>query len=455
MLRRLFGLVVKKKSKSQKDEVMTKHHLPIVVPRSQHQLSRSDISENALKVLYRLKKHNYEGYLVGGGVRDILLGFHPKDFDVVTNAHPEQIRSVFNNCRLIGRRFRLAHVYFGRDIIEVATFRANGEHQSKESTSEQGLLLRDNVYGTLEEDVWRRDFTVNALYYNIKDFSLVDYVGGLEDLNNRILRMIGEPDIRFREDPVRMLRAIRLACKLDLRLADDLPKPLYEHAALLAHVPSARLYEETLKMFHSGKALVIVNMLKEFKLFDPIFPMVKQALAQHTWFQDFLDSVLVSTDQRIQESKSVNPAFIFSALLWGPLKSMIASVRAEQGIGEFPATMVAADRVFQQQRKTLSFPKRISLMVKEIWLMQIRFERRRPSQIDRLLKDPRFRAAYDFFLLRGESGNAEEEAINWWRSFVEGDEKTRHKLLKSSSGTKKRKKSKKKKSSKSEDSLEP
>lgn len=442
MLRRFINLVVRKKNKLEASEDLSDCQ-PLVVPRKQHSLSRSDISENALKVLYRLKKNGFDGFLVGGGVRDILLGLHPKDFDVVTNAHPEQVRSVFNNCRLIGRRFRLAHVFFGRDIIEVATFRASSDHPAHGATNEKGMLVRDNAYGTLEEDVWRRDFTVNALYYNIKDFSIVDYVGGLNDLEHRVLRMIGDPATRFIEDPVRMLRAVRLACKLGFVLADDLPKPIFEHAHLISHVPSARLYEETIKLFHSGQVLLVVKMMQEFNLFQPLFPKVVEAL-QHAWFQEFLNSVFISTDQRIHEGKSVNPAFIFSALLWGPLRAMISSVRAEQGIGEFPATLVAAERVLNQQRKTLSLPKRITLMMKEIWMMQVRFERRRSKQTERLLQDPRFRAAYDFFLIRAQVEDADEEVAGWWQDLVEGSEHDRISMLKSLGNNKKRRKKKKK-----------
>ena len=442
MLRRFINLVAKKKKKPEASTFPSDRQ-PLIVPRKQHGLSRSDISENALKVLYRLKKNGYDGFLVGGGVRDILLGFHPKDFDVVTNAHPEQIRSSFNNCRLIGRRFRLAHVFFGRDIIEVATFRAASDHLAHGTTNEQGMLVRDNAYGTLEEDVWRRDFTVNALYYNIKDFSIIDYVGGLDDLNHKILRMIGDPATRFIEDPVRMLRAVRLACKLEFSLADDLPKPMFEHAHLISNVPSARLYEEALKLFHSGKVLLVVKMMQEFNLFQPLFPRVVEAL-RHDWFKEFLNAVFISTDQRIHEGKSVNPAFIFSALMWGPLRAMISSVRAEQGIGEFPATLVSAERVLQEQRKTLSLPKRITLMMKEVWMMQLRFERRKSKQAERLLQDPRFRAAYDFFLLRAQTGDADKEVAGWWQDLVEGSEHDRRSMLKSLGHNHKKRKKKKK-----------
>ena len=241
---------------------------PRVYARSEHSISRSQVSENALKVLYRLKKAGFEAYLVGGCVRDLLLGREPKDFDVVTDARPDQIKKVFRNCRLVGRRFRLAHVQFGRDIIEVATFRGSVEENSEHRfLNEEGRLLRDNQYGNIEEDVWRRDFTVNSLYYNIKDFSVIDYVGGMEDHLSGTLRLIGDPETRFREDPVRMLRAVRFAVKLGFNLHPDSEKPIAGLADLLNNIPPARLFDETLKLFLSGYALQTFEMLRHYDLF--------------------------------------------------------------------------------------------------------------------------------------------------------------------------------------------
>src|SRR5690606_33324797 len=250
---------------------------PKIIPRAEHPISRANISSNALKVLYRLKNAGYSAFIVGGGVRDLLLGRHPKDFDVVTDALPEEVDRLFRNCRLIGRRFRLAHVRFGRDVVEVATFRAtgNGEDDAR-LHDETGRILRDNVYGTIDEDVWRRDFTVNALYYNIADFTLWDYTTGLEDIKSRTLRLIGDPETRYREDPVRMLRAVRLAAKLDFTIAPGTAEPIPRLAPLLADVPPARLFDEVLKLFQSGHAVRSFDLLREHGLFGYLFPRTEE-----------------------------------------------------------------------------------------------------------------------------------------------------------------------------------
>jgi len=251
----------------------------IVYTRSEHNISRSQMSENAVKVLYRLKKSGYEAYLVGGCVRDLLLGHEPKDFDVATDASPEQVRKVFRNCRLIGRRFRLAHVHFGREIIEVATFRSSDSNDSQEQkVHEDGRLLRDNVFGSIEDDVWRRDFTVNALYYNIRDFSIIDYTGGMDDHSAGVLKLIGDPATRYREDPVRMLRAVRFAVKLGFSIEPSTEQPIFELAHLLKGIPAARLYDEALKMFLSGKGVQTFEMLRHYSLFEALFPQADDCL---------------------------------------------------------------------------------------------------------------------------------------------------------------------------------
>ncbi|HEB98384.1 MAG TPA: polynucleotide adenylyltransferase PcnB, partial [Thiotrichales bacterium] len=253
---------------------------PVIIPRAEHGISRSNISPNALKVLYRLRSAGYRACLVGGGVRDLLLGREPKDFDVATDARPEEVRKLFRNCRLVGRRFRLAHVVFGREVIEVATFR--GRHDAAEegetATSEEGRILRDNVYGTIEEDAWRRDFTVNALYYDIEDFSVRDYVGGMEDLRAGVLRLIGDPEARYREDPVRMLRAVRFAVKLGFRIEPATEAPIESLAHLLFEIPPARLFEEVLKLFQGGMALETFEMLRHYDLFGKLFPLTEEVL---------------------------------------------------------------------------------------------------------------------------------------------------------------------------------
>ena len=254
---------------------------PTIIPRPSHNVSRDNISRAALKVLYRLHKSGYQAFLVGGGVRDALLGLHPKDFDIATDAHPEEIRALFSNCRLIGRRFRLAHIRFGREIIEVATFRAatdgSEEHGDVEHDRE-GRILRDNVYGTIDEDVWRRDFTCNALYYNNADFSIWDYAGGAKDVEQRRLVLIGDPDRRLREDPVRMLRAVRFAAKLDFSIDDAVQASIEQHHELLVNVPSARLFDEFLKMFQAGHAQPTFELLRRFDLFRMLFPETDEYL---------------------------------------------------------------------------------------------------------------------------------------------------------------------------------
>lgn len=412
--------------------------VPTVIPRSQHCISRADISENALKVLYRLHNHGYEAYLVGGGVRDLLLGLHPKDFDIVTNAKPEEVRSVFRNCRLIGRRFRLAHVYFGHDIIEVATFRGTSDASSQEgSHSAQGMILRDNVYGTMAEDVWRRDITINALYYNIADFSVVDYVGGYADLNNKKLRMIGSPLDRFREDPVRMLRVIRFACKVNFKLSEDLAKPMAELKELINHVSSARLFEEVMKMFHSGAALATYELLIKYDLFAQLFPATATSFAQKTYPLDaLLKIVFQNTDRRIAQEKTVTPAFIVAALLWYPI-CLRAQSYIDSGTAFFPARMQAMEELLSLQAKRLSIPKRITQGARDIWLLQMRLPKRNGKRALQMMSELRFRAAFDFLELRAQAGEPIQELVNWWQAFIEGDGPKRRALIKALSSNRK------------------
>ncbi|HET7922506.1 MAG TPA: polynucleotide adenylyltransferase PcnB, partial [Gammaproteobacteria bacterium] len=303
---------------------------PVLIPRAEHAISRANISESALKVLYRLKQAGHEPYLVGGGVRDLLLGREPKDFDVATDASPEQVQALFRNCRLIGRRFRLAHVHFGRDIVEVATFRAAHEERHALAQTENGRILRDNVYGTLEQDAFRRDFTVNALYYDIRDFSIVDYVDGMADLRAGQLRLIGDPDQRYREDPVRMLRAARFAAKLGFRLHADTERPIAALAPLLADIPPARLFEEILKLFLYGFGAQAFEVLRRLGLFAPLFPRTEAALRleEEGFPHVFISRALASTDARVAQARPVTPAFLFAALLWEPVRQRAAALQA-------------------------------------------------------------------------------------------------------------------------------
>jgi len=380
--------------------------------------------------LYRLQKEGFDAYLVGGCVRDLLLGREPKDFDVVTNADPDQVRKVFRNCRLIGRRFRLAHVHFGREIIEVATFRGAGEEQSdKQVLNKEGRLLRDNVYGTIEEDVWRRDFTVNALYYNIKDFSVVDYVGGMADHKAGIIRLIGDPDMRFREDPVRMLRAVRFAVKLGFNLDAECEKAIHNDAQLLSSIPSARLYDEAIKLFLSGYALQTFEMLRHYGLFQVLFPATENSLGveENGFPRLLLIKALENSDNRIAEGKTVTAYFLLAAFLWEPVR-MLAKEKMAQGEIEYIAYQDAASEVIARQIRSTAMPRHISTAMREVWALQPKFNARIGSKPSRLIGHPRFRAGYDFLVLRAETGGADPELAEWWTRYQSAGENEQRKM---------------------------
>ncbi|MCU7796468.1 MAG: polynucleotide adenylyltransferase PcnB [Candidatus Thiodiazotropha sp. (ex Semelilucina semeliformis)] len=394
---------------------------PISIPRDEHNISRANISRNAVKVLYRLNSAGYQAYLVGGGVRDLLLGREPKDFDVATDASPEQVKSVFNNCRLIGRRFRLAHVHFGREIIEVATFRSNQEVAKQDDRQlENGRILRDNVYGTLEEDAQRRDFTINALYYGVEDFSVIDYAGGIDDLHNGVIRLLGDPESRFREDPVRLLRAVRFAAKLGFIIEPATEAPMNRLAVLLQDVPAARLFEEVLKLFLAGTALETFEKLRHYDLFAQLFPATEEALSHedHEFPITFVNRGLQNTDKRIQERKPVTPAFLFAVLLWEPVRLRSEALQAS-GTHVYEAVQIAASEVLAEQAKHISIPKRFSYPMRDIWQLQSRFWQHNGKRPHRLRGHPRFRAAYDFLLLRAESGEVDQAEADWWTRFQE------------------------------------
>lgn len=405
---------------------------PLIVPRPEHPISRANISPNALKVLNRLKQAGFDAYLVGGGVRDLLLGHEPKDFDIATNATPEEVRGVFRNCRLIGRRFRLAHVFFGRDIVEVATFRgSNSEVDSEGHVTANGMILRDNVYGSITEDALRRDFTVNALYYNIADFSLVDYAGGLEDIAQGRLRLIGDdPTARYREDPVRMLRAVRFACKLGFIIEPSCAAPIRELAPLLAEISPARLFDETLKLFHGGYALQAFEKLRHHDLFAQLFPETDACLARedHAFPITFVSRGLDNTDQRILEGKPVAPAFLFAVLLWEPVRLRYEALLAD-GMPSAEAMALASHEIASAQQRRVAIQKRFALPMREIWALQPRLERRQGKRALALLGHPRFRAAYDFLLLRAEAGETDPEIGQWWTRFQDADSSERAKML--------------------------
>ena len=418
---------------------------PVIVARADHPVSRSHISGSALKVLYRLKDAGFQAFLVGGCVRDLLIGIEPKDFDVATDASPEEVRRLFRNCRLIGRRFRLAHIRFGYQVIEVATFRAAGAPMAPEpdldgvtdeeaeelepdpeqedepngnidrAHDERGRLLRDNVYGTIDQDVWRRDFTCNALYYNIEDFSIWDYVGGVKDVRERTLRLIGDPETRYREDPVRMLRAVRFEAKLGFTIHESARAPFATLAGLLEHIPPARLLDEFQKLFLAGFGRRSFDLLRDHGLLDHLFPATTAYLAgdKDGMALALIRAGLANTDRRVAEGKSVTPMFLFAVMLFGPV-SAAAQKRFDAGLPPTVAIAEAVDEVVIRQNRRIGIPKRFSIPMRELLALQPRFHRREGRRALGFLAHPRFRAAYDFLLLRAEAGAEDPAIAKWW-----------------------------------------
>jgi poly(A) polymerase len=435
--------------------IATPSATPRIITRSEHTVSRAHISPNALRVLYRLRDGGFQAFLVGGCVRDLLLGLEPKDFDVATDALPEQVKRLFRNCRLVGRRFRLAHVFFGREIIEVATFRAasapspgeeplpdadleEGEvpeledepeadvRVSQEENSDErafdvtGRILRDNVYGTIDADVWRRDFTCNSLYYNIADFSIWDYCNGVQDVHARTLRMIGDPETRFREDPVRMLRAARFEAKLGFSIDPATAAPIGELRETLAGVPQARLFDETLKLFLGGHGARSFEVLRARGLLGAILPTVDAYFIQHpgSLVEQLLRQGLENTDGRVQADKPVTPTFLFALLLYGPIAGIIERTPPERW-HELATILDACDQAVREAQARISIPKRFSLGVREMFALQPRLEHPRGRRALRVLEHPRFRAAYDLLLLRAQFGMASAETAQWWTRLQE------------------------------------
>jgi poly(A) polymerase len=424
-----------------------------IIPRAEHPISRKFMSPNALRVLYKLREGGHQAFLVGGCLRDVFLGIEPKDFDVATSASPEEVKRLFRNCRLIGRRFRLAHVFFGREIIEVATFRASSSpSQGEEPDADpdilpevgavaddgddtddslpmdtgdddqqdrlldgQGRILRDNTYGTLDDDVWRRDFTCNALYYNIDDFSLLDYVGGFEDIAARRLSLIGDPETRYREDPVRMLRAARFEAKLGFTLAPATEAPIAPLRELLAQVPAARLFDETLKLFLTGHGAKSLAVLQRRGLLRVLFPTVGQYLDRHTGslVEKLLVAGLENTDARVLADKPVTPTFLFSLLLYGPIAAHIEA-QPQDRWHDTGTILDACDRAVYEAQQRVTIPKRFSLGIRDMFGMQPRLEQPRGRRALRTLELPKFRAAYDLLVLRAKIGMASPATAEWW-----------------------------------------
>lgn len=389
---------------------------PRIITHPDHPISRSQISPNALKVCARLREAGYSAFLVGGCVRDLMLGREPKDFDVVTSALPEEIKGLFRGSRLIGRRFRLAHVRMGHEILEVATFRATPLPDTDGEESEG--WVDNNIFGTQEEDARRRDFTVNALYLDPSDLTVVDYAGGLEDLRQGVLRVIGDPHTRFREDPVRMLRVVRFAAKLGFRLHDASEVALRDLAPELRRVSPARLFDEALKLFHSGYALETYELLRQYRLFEHLFPSAEESMEveQDGFPITLLPRALQNTDARVAEDKPVTPAFLFAAILWEPVRLEAARLIAN-GMHRHEAYQLASESVLREQLRHISIPKRFSFPMREIWAMQSKFARRTGKNAFRLMEHKRFRAAYDFLVLRAEVGEESQELADWWTRF--------------------------------------
>ena len=407
-----------------KTEAQAHRYNKHIIKASQAGINPRMISKNALTVVEKLNRNGYEAYIVGGCLRDLLLGKHPKDFDVATNARPDQIQTIFQRqCRLVGRRFRLAHIMFGHDVIEVATFRANHGEQHSENyakQSEQGMLLRDNVYGTLEQDAERRDFTVNALYYSPKDNTLHDYFNGLEDLKAGKLRLIGDPATRYQEDPVRMLRSIRFMAKLDMFLDKPSETPIRQLAHLLKNIPPARLFDESLKLLQAGYGVKTYRLLREYGLFEQLFPALMPYFTPQgdSFAERMILTALTSTDERVADKLRVNPAFLFAAFFWYPLREKVDILKNEGGLNNHDAYALAANEVLDVFCTALAAPRRHTAVIRDIWFLQLQLTKRSGKVPEKTMMHPKFRAAFDLLVMRAEiEGGEAIELATWWHEY--------------------------------------
>lgn len=420
-IRRLFGSSNKNSDNAENQQGQERQ----LIHEEEHQIPRRRLNDAAMKTAYHLQDEGFEGYLVGGCIRDLLMNKHPKDFDVATSATPEQAHALFRRSRLIGRRFKLLHVRFGRDLIEVATFRASHDSHPKNNDGEHGrqndsgMIVRDNVYGTIEEDALRRDFTVNALYYCPNDHCIYDFTNGFSDLKSGILRMIGDPDARYREDPVRMLRAARFAAKLGFTIEPASEAPLKELGYLLKDIAPARLFDEVLKIFQSGHGVESFHQLRKYDLLAPLLAQTAYSLENPEGYpvEKLVLNALQNTDRRIQQDKSVTPAFLFAALLWYPMQRRMKQLMDEAGMHTVPAMHEAANQVIGNQISQTAIPRRFSTPIREIWELQFRLPRRQGKRADRLIEHPRFRAAYDLLILRENSGEELDGLGKWWTDY--------------------------------------
>ena len=405
---------------------------PSVIGPDRHGIRRDQLSSGSRRTVETLQQHGYKAYVVGGAVRDLLAGIPPKDFDVATNATPEQVRQCFRRSRIIGRRFQIVHVMMGQETIEVTTFRGHHDDQagSKAHTDSQGRVLRDNVFGSEKEDADRRDFTVNALYYDPSGETIVDYHHGLADLQQKTLRMIGEPKTRYREDPVRMLRAVRLAAKLNLAIEPETRRPIREMSSLVENIPPSRLFDEMLKLLTSGHAVTCIRRLREEGLHHGLLPLLDVILEQPLG-ERFVMLALENTDRRVHEDKPISPGFLFATLLWHEVLARWQTLLASEnnGLTRIPALFQAMDDVLDVQAGKLAITRRVAGDIKDIWALQPRFDQRSGKRPYSVLEQPRFKAAYDFLLLRAESGEVATELAKWWGDFMNNDGEARAAML--------------------------
>ncbi len=409
---------------------------PRIYTRDQHPVRREQLSSGARSVTRKLQEAGFKAFIVGGAVRDLMLGLEPKDFDIATDATPEQVKPLFRRAFIIGRRFRLVHVHAGAEVLEVSTFRAP---QGEGATDEHGRLISDNVYGSQSDDARRRDFTINALYFDPSTEEVWDYVGGVSDVRARRLRLIGPPVTRYREDPVRMLRAVRLAAKLDVAIDPKTAAPIPKLAPLMQNVPPARLFDEMQKLLLSGHAAPTLKSLRAHGLSHGLLPLLDVILEQPLGGK-FIDAALANTDERVRDDRGVSPAFLFATLLWHEVLVTWNAAKAK-GAKPAPALFDAMDKVLEAQAERIAIPRRFEATIKEIWSLQPRFEQRAGSRPYRLLEHPRFRAAYDFLVLRGESGEAPAALVDWWTRFQGAGDADRGSMLKPDEAPAKRKRS--------------
>lgn len=419
------------------------------IHKKQHNIPKSGISQAALKTCEQLQKSGFDAFIVGGAVRDLLLDKQPKDFDVATNATPEEVHRIFRRSRIIGRRFRLVHVMFGDETIEVSTFRGSHLAQTGDAmSSDSGRILRDNVFGSLNDDATRRDFSANALYYDPSTETVLDFHNGFHDIGQGVLRMIGKPETRYAEDPVRMLRAVRLSAKLGFKIDRETEAPIAKLADLLQDVPPSRLFDEMLKLFLSGHAIESVNALRAQHLHHGLLPMLDVVLEQPMG-ERFVMLALKNTDDRILSGKSANPSFLFATLLWHEVLNNWQLYK-KQGEHAIPALHMAMSEVIASQAEKLAIHQRHTGTMKEIWGLQPRFEQRAGKRPFALLNHPRFRAGYDFLLLRCESGELPIELADWWTTFINADSATKTAMLMPDTLPKKRRRKPRKKSASDE-----